>query len=313
MPTREGPGVCQNNWMPTCRVLGGTVFLHQSIEEDLAWSQKSGHHLVAYDSEYYPPLLGKIQDAPCVLFVLGDPALLKFPSLAIVGPRKPSGEGIYNARIFSAELAAHGLCITSGLAEGVDGIAHRSALDKDGRTLAVIGTGIDRVYPHRHISLTEQMIGSGRGAIVSIFRRGTSPLPGNFPRRNRIISGISMATLVIEAGLRSGAMITARLAGEQGRDVFAIPGSIHAPLSKGCHKLIKDGALLTETAEDITAHLPAIYRSHADSLDSRDALNTLSTLNPQNLPLSFAENAEPQKTKASNKNRSHSQQNEGRH
>ena len=240
--------------------------LHDLIEEDLAWAQTADNHIVAYDDANYPPLLKQIADAPCVLFARGEPSNLKFASVAMVGPRKPSNEGIYNTRLFAAGLVNCGLCIVSGLAEGVDGCAHKSALAQDGRTIAVIGTGIDLVYPHLHRSLTEQIINSQRGTIVSIFRRGSPPLPKHFPLRNRVISGMSMATLVVEAGLRSGAMITARLAGEQGRDVFAVPGSIHASLSKGCNKLIRDGAQLAESCNDLMAQLRPIYDCHAAAL-----------------------------------------------
>ena len=233
--------------------------LAELIEQDLAWARAPNNHLIVYDNENYPPLLKQIKDAPCVLFVRGEPSTLQFASIAMVGPRKPSNEGLYNTRMFAAGLVNCGFCIVSGLAEGVDGCAHTSALAQNGRTIAVIGTGIDLVYPHMHRSLTEEIINSGRGTLVSIFRRGSPPLPKHFPLRNRVISGMSMATLVVEAGLRSGAMITARLAGEQGRDVFAVPGSIHAPLAKGCHKLIRDGAQLAESCDDLVAQLRPMY------------------------------------------------------
>lgn len=233
--------------------------LAELIEQDLAWARAPNNHLIVYDNENYPPLLKQIKDAPCVLFVRGEPSTLQFASIAMVGPRKPSNEGLYNTRMFAAGLVNCGFCVISGLAEGVDGCAHTSALARNGRTIAVIGTGIDLVYPHMHRALTDEIINSGRGTLVSIFRRGSPPLPQHFPLRNRVISGMSMATLVVEAGLRSGAMITARLAGEQGRDVFAVPGSIHAPLAKGCHKLIRDGAQLAESCDDLMAQLRPMY------------------------------------------------------
>ena len=240
--------------------------IHDLIEEDLEWAQNADHHIIAYDDQNYPPLLKQISNAPCILFARGEPNNLKFASVAMVGSRKPSNEGLYNTRLFAAGFVNCGICIVSGLAEGVDGCAHKNALAQGGRTIAVIGTGIDLVYPHFHRALTEQIINSQRGTIVSIFRRGSPPLPKHFPLRNRVISGMSMATLVVEAGLRSGAMITARLAGEQGRDVFAVPGSIHAPLSKGCNKLIRDGAQLAESCDDLMEQLRPIYDCHAAAI-----------------------------------------------
>ena len=181
------------------------------------------------------------------------------PQLAIVGSRNPTPAGAENARAFARALAGSGLTITSGFALGIDAAAHRGALEGNGGTVAVVGTGVDRVYPARHHQLAHQI--ADRGVIVSEYPLGTAPLRENFPRRNRIISGRSLGALVVEAALRSGSLITARLASEQGREVFAIPGSIHSPLSKGCHQLIRQGAKLVETAGDVIEELAALVGS----------------------------------------------------
>lgn len=223
------------------------------VERDLAWLAGPRHHLVTLDDAHYPPLLREIADPPLALFVRGDPAALALPQLAIVGSRNPTEGGRRTARAFAAELGAAGLAITSGLALGVDAAAHEGALDADGITLAVAGTGLDRIYPARHRTLADRI--AERGALVSELPLGAAPLPAHFPRRNRIVSGLSAGTLVVEASLKSGSLITARLAAEQGREVFAIPGSIHNPLARGCHRLIRQGAKLVETAGDVLEEL----------------------------------------------------------
>lgn len=224
------------------------------VERDLSWlrggPQRSVLTLV---DDRYPPLLREIVSPPPVLFVQGDPAALATLQIAIVGSRNPTPAGERTAREFAAALATSGITITSGLAVGIDAASHRGACDAAGRTVAVIGTGPDRVYPHRHVSLMAEVVDAG--AVVSEFPVGTPPLPTHFPRRNRIISGLSVGTLVVEASLRSGSLITAKAALEQGREVFAIPGSIHNPLARGCHALIKDGAKLVETVADILDEL----------------------------------------------------------
>lgn len=247
----------------------------QRVDEDLAWLQGEGNHLVTLASSDYPDLLRDIPDAPLVLFVHGDPAVLALPQLAMVGSRNPTTGGARTARDFARHLAGCGLAITSGLAVGIDAEAHQGALDADGITLAVTGTGLDRVYPARHRELAHRV--AARGALVSEFPPGTPPLPGNFPRRNRIISGLSVGTLVVEAALKSGSLITARLASEQGREVFAIPGSIHNPLARGCHALIRQGAKLVETADDIAEELAALFGGllpppASDAAESPDSL-----------------------------------------
>lgn len=236
--------------------------MQRLIEADLEWENASPlHHLVTYADENYPPLLKEVKGSPPALFVYGDPLRLQFPTFGVVGPRTPSREGIKNAAIFSSDLARQGICIVSGLAYGIDKTAHEQANKYSGKTIAVIGTGIDITYPVSHKPLTDEIANNG-GAVVSIFPRNTKPLPTHFPARNRIISGISLGVLVVEAGERSGASITARCAIEQGREVFAIPGSIHDPLSKGTNSLIKQGANLVENYLDIIDHLKPIYESY---------------------------------------------------
>ena len=228
------------------------------------WLSAEHHHLITLDDGFYPPLLKDIPDPPPALFVAGDPECLIHPQLAIVGSRNATPGGLAHARSFAASLASTGLVITSGLAAGVDGAAHAACLDAGGRTIAVAGTGLDRVYPARHRALAHRII--EQGALVSSFPPGTEPKPGHFPVRNRIISGMSLGTLVVEAGLRSGSLITARLAAEQGREVFAIPGSVLNPLARGCHRLIRDGARLVETAAEVAAELRPLAGQLAHAL-----------------------------------------------
>lgn len=223
------------------------------VDADLAWLRQSGTRLITRDDPGWPRLLADIPDAPLALFVRGEAGLLAEAQLAVVGSRNPTAGGRDTARDFARHLARAGLVITSGLAMGVDAAAHEGALDGGGATVAVCGTGLDRIYPARNQPLAQRIL--GRGALVSEFPPGTPPLPENFPRRNRIISGLSLGTLVVEAAQRSGSLITARLAAEQGREVFAIPGSIHNPLSRGCHRLLREGAKLVESAADVLEEL----------------------------------------------------------
>ncbi|NWD76915.1 DNA-protecting protein DprA [Pseudomonas gingeri] len=216
----------------------------------LLWLERPACHLVMWDQTHYPALLAELDDAPPLLFVAGDPALLEQPQLALVGSRRASKPGMDTATAFSRSLAGAGFVITSGLALGIDGAAHQAALDVGGRTIGVLGTGLENLYPQRHRRLAEAMIAQG-SALVSELPLEAPPHPSNFPRRNRIISGLSLGVLVVEASVASGSLITARLAAEQGREVYAIPGSIHHPGAKGCHQLIRDGAVLVETVEDI--------------------------------------------------------------
>jgi DNA processing protein len=223
------------------------------LERDLAWLGAPGRTLLTADDPRYPQQLATVPGMPPALFVIGDPVTLALPQLAIVGSRAATAAGRETAFDFAARLSAAGLAITSGLACGIDAAAHRGALAAGGVTIAVCGTGLDQVYPADHAALAAAIAGSG--ALVSEFPVGTPPLPSNFPRRNRLLSGLARGVLVIEAAARSGSLITARLAGEQGREVMALPGSIHNVLARGCHRLIKDGAALIETPEDVLAVL----------------------------------------------------------
>jgi len=226
----------------------------QAVEADLAWAEQEDHHLLTWDDERYPMPLKEIADPPILLFVRGNPAVLSSKQIALVGSRHATPAGIRNAHYFAHSLAEAGLTITSGLALGIDGASHRGALAAKGKTIAVFGTGLQHIYPAQHVSLVQEII-QGEGAVISEFPLNTSPKPPHFPQRNRIIGGLSVGVLVVEAALKSGSLITARHALEQGREVFAIPGSIHHPLSKGCHHLIRQGAKLVETAADVLEEL----------------------------------------------------------
>ena len=232
--------------------------IHQGVDQDaikdtIHWLTQTNNHLVTLADTNYPQALLEIADPPVLLYAKGNLALLNQPSLAIVGSRNASVQGEKNAEAFAQGLSGYGLCIISGLALGIDGAAHRGALKANGATIAVVGTGLDIVYPAQHRDLAHQIV--ERGLIISEFALGTPSKPQNFPRRNRIISGLSLGCLVVEANLQSGSQITARLSAEQGREVFAIPGSIHSPMSKGCHQLIKQGAKLVDSLQDIVEEL----------------------------------------------------------
>jgi DNA processing protein len=240
------------------------------VARDLEWLQQPGNHILTWQHPHYPPLLAQLPDPPPLLYVHGDISLLCEPQLAIVGSRNPSASGRQTATDFARHLAAAGLVVTSGLALGVDTASHLGALDASAPTIAVMGTGLDRVYPASNRDLARRI--AERGALVSEFPVGTPPLAENFPRRNRIISGLSLGTLVVEAALRSGSLISARLAAEQGREVFAIPGSIHNPLARGCHHLIRQGAKLVETAQDVLDELgPLASVCQADTIEAGTA------------------------------------------
>lgn len=223
------------------------------IERDLGWLAGPGRSLLTADDARYPAQLAALPGAPPALFVAGDPGLLASPQVAIVGSRNATAAGLETAGEWAACLAAAGLAITSGLAAGIDAAAHRGALAAGGVTIAVCGTGLDRTYPATHEELAARI--ARHGALVSEFPVGTPPLATNFPRRNRLLSGLARGVLVIQAAARSGSLITARLAGDQGRDVMAVPGSIHDPLARGCHRLIQEGAALVESPDDVLAVL----------------------------------------------------------
>jgi DNA processing protein len=222
-------------------------------DRERAWVRHPHHHVVPFVDQRYPRQMRDCGGAPVALYVAGDPDILNDPQLAIVGSRNPTAAGRATAFEFARNLAACGLCITSGLAEGIDSEAHRGAIEAPGVTIAVLGSGVDVIYPLRNRSLAREI--ERHGAVLSEFPLGTPPKAKNFPQRNNTIAALSLGTLVIEAALRSGSLITARWAGEHNRELFAIPGSIHNPLSRGCHELIRNGAKLTETAADILSEL----------------------------------------------------------
>lgn len=230
-----------------------------AVDADLAWCEGPDRHIITLSDARYPRLLRQIADPPAVLFVRGDPATISGHLLAVVGSRNPSAGGKRTAFEFARHLAQAGLIITSGLALGVDGEAHRGALAAAAPTVAVLGTGPDRVYPAAHRELAQRV--ACHGTLVSEFPPGSPPRAEHFPRRNRLISGLSLGTLVVEAAVRSGSLTTARHATEQGREVFAIPGSIHNPLARGCHTLIRQGAKLVETSNDVLEELGALAAS----------------------------------------------------
>ena len=235
----------------------------EAITPTLDWLKKDNAHIVTLADNTYPKKLLEISNPPVVLYAIGNLHWLNHPSIAMVGSRSATPQGEKNAEDFAMSLCNHGLCVVSGMALGIDGAAHRGALKANGATIAVVGTGLDIVYPARHRDLAHKI--AERGLIISEFSLGTPSKAQNFPRRNRLISGLSLGCLVVEANIDSGSLITARLATEQGREVFAIPGSIHSPVSKGCHQLIKQGAKLVETTQDILEELKNLLLSNSPS------------------------------------------------
>jgi len=228
----------------------GSVGLRKAVDADLYWLSGPDRHYLTINDTQYPQLLREIADPPPGLFIQGNPGILSVPQLAIVGSRKATRLGLESAKNFAAQLSHAGLVITSGLALGIDAESHRGALEASGRTIAVLGSGLQRVYPARHRRLAEQIVSAG-GALISEFPLHATALPHHFPRRNRIISGLSLGTFVVEAEIKSGSLITARMALEQCREVYAMPGSIYNRQTSGCHWLIKQGAKLVENLDDI--------------------------------------------------------------
>jgi DNA processing protein len=231
----------------------------ESVERAFLWSEQQGHNIVDFKNQSYPKLLQQIADPPLVLFVDGSVERLQATQIAIVGSRNPTSNGEETAFIISKELSTLGITIASGLAVGIDAASHLGAIEGDASTIAVMGTGINEIYPRKHKVLAEKIIAHG-GTLVSGFPFATKPLPKNFPQRNRIISGLSLGTLVVEATLQSGSLITAKCALEQNREVFAIPGAIYNPLSQGCNHLIKQGAKLVTTLSDIIEELNILVK-----------------------------------------------------
>ncbi len=266
----------------------------QAITKELDWAKEKNNHIICIDDESYPNQLKQFDDAPWVLYVKGDVDVLKTLQIAIVGSRNASHHGGKNAYQFAQYLASNGITITSGLALGIDTFAHQGALAGNGLTVAVAATGLDRVYPAKNKDLANQIM--QEGAIISEYPLGTQPQAGFFPRRNRIISALSAGTLVVEAALNSGSLITANYALEQGKEVFAIPGSIHDPLAKGCHALIKQGAKLVENAQDIFQELsPSLIEENKKSFSPSSnkpniANNAVNSIDPEHQKLlSFLE------------------------
>jgi DNA processing protein len=231
------------------------------IDRTIAWAELKGNHVLTLADADYPKSLLDIPDPPCMLYVKGRLELLRAKALAIVGSRNATAQGITNADRFSEALSKTGLTIVSGMALGIDTAAHQGGMRGTGSTIAVVGTGIDIIYPARNRQLAHEI--AEQGCIVSEYPLGMPSIAANFPRRNRIISGLARGVLVVEAAAQSGSLITARMAADQGRDVFAIPGSIHSPLSKGCHQLIRQGAKLVESAQDILEELGDYHATHA--------------------------------------------------
>ena len=242
-----------------------TQSLLKQADDIIEQTEALGLTLLSIDSRLYPSLLKEIDDPPPLLWLKGNIQLLSQPQIAIVGSRKPSVTGLSSAFDFAKSLAGNGYVITSGLAQGIDTAAHKGALADNKQTVAVLGTSPDIIYPRINHNIADQIVANG-GVLISEFPPGTKARPENFPKRNRIISGLSVGTLVVEAALRSGSLITARLAMEQGREVFAIPGSIHNPLAKGCHALIREGALLVENQQQVCEPLAAMLGFFVEQL-----------------------------------------------
>jgi DNA processing protein len=255
----------------------------ESIASTLTWLQDEQNHLITLADATYPQQLLEITSPPAILYAKGNPQLLNTPCIALVGSRNATPQGEKNAEVFSENLCSKGITVVSGMALGIDGAAHRGALKANGATIAVVGTGLDIVYPAKHKTLAHQI--ASQGLILSEFPLGTPSMAQNFPRRNRIISGLSLGCLVIEANIDSGSLITARLATEQGREVFAIPGSIHSPLSKGCHQLIKQGAKLVESIDDVLSEI------HLDSSKNKASSVSPNGLIPERANISPEANA----------------------
>ena len=250
LPEKVVDAICNHHTQKT---------VNRQLQHTKTWYESSnGHFIITPESSYYPKSLKELPDAPVVLYVIGNVEMLNEPQVGVVGSRRPTPGGRRVAKEFCEQLVRSGLVITSGMAMGIDAAAHQGALGCYGGTIAVLGTGVDQVYPARHKDLYSLI--ASNGAVVSEFPLGTTPFAGNFPKRNRIISGLSLGVLVVEAALESGSLVSARLAAEQGREVFAVPGSVINPLSRGCHKLIREGAVLVESADDILMELAPLLK-----------------------------------------------------
>jgi len=251
---------------PNCSIRWLKQSDSKNISDELIWTQNPNHHCISILNPHYPSRLKEIHSAPALLFIKGNIDILNTPQIAIVGSRNPSADGRNTAFQFAEDLSQYGLVITSGLAQGIDAQSHKGALVA-GATIAVCATGLDRIYPAKHHKLAQRIVKNG--ALLSEFLPGTKINKAYFPRRNRLISGLSIGTLVIEASLRSGSLITAQCALEQGREVFAIPSSIHNPIAKGCHKLIKQGAKLVENTNDVIEEIQSHIQFMQHALNSK--------------------------------------------
>lgn len=254
--------------LPPVLVQSITTFDWHKVDDDLRWQESENHHLLTWADPEYPALLREIYDPPIVLYARGDLSAFSKPTIAMVGTRNPSVTGSETARYFARELSCREMTIVSGLALGIDACVHQGCLDAKGQTIAVMATGVDLIYPRRHQKLADGICENG--LLLSEFPLKTSPIAGHFPRRNRIISGLSLVTLIVEAAIRSGSLITARLAMEQNRDVMAIPSSIHNPQARGCHYLLQQGAKLVTSIEDVLVELK-IARETSLSIDNPNA------------------------------------------
>jgi DNA processing protein len=265
--------------------------LIQRVEKDMLWLAEKEHHLLVLGQPAYPSLLAEITDPPVLLFCRGNLASFELFKIAMVGSRNPTRMGIKYAEQFAQQLASLGIAVTSGLALGIDGASHRGALSVDGITIAVLGSGCDVIYPARHSKLAQQI--EERGLIISEFPLGTPAYPVNFPRRNRIVTGMSLGTLVVEAQERSGSLISARLAMEQGREVFALPGSIQSRQSRGCHRLIRDGAKLVENLEQILEEIGSLAQFQSQQQLQYGKTNVSRNLSPTKSAIMALLGAEP--------------------
>ncbi len=258
--------------LPSVLVQSISTFDWKRVDEDWRWQERDKHHLITWADPEYPALLREIHDPPAVLYARGDVSAFNPPAIAMVGTRKPSITGSETARYFARELSRRAITVVSGLALGIDAQVHQGCLDSGGQTIAVMATGIDMIYPRRHRQLADDICHNG--LLLSEFPLKTSPIAGHFPRRNRIISGLSLATLIVEAAVRSGSLITARLAMEQNRDVMAIPSSIHNPQARGCHHLLQQGAKLVTSLEDVLVELKIAHEIPALSEQQNVTLAT---------------------------------------
>lgn len=273
----------------------------EKVAQALHWAAQPTHTIMTFHHDQYPALLKEIHDPPMILFIKGNIDLLTTPQIAIVGARKPTDEGRYNSELFATELASAGLTITSGLALGIDQAAHQATVKINKPTIAILGTGLNEIYPKSHLPLSEEILDKS-GTLVSEYPLHMPPKPQNFPRRNRIIAGLSLGTLVVEATLKSGSLITARLSMEENREVFAIPGSIHQPQSRGCHQLIREGAALVESTIDIRTALSGWVETTDHNLQS-DLFKTQD--HEKNPPLNQGRRTPPKTTASSLKSSSH--------